>query len=111
MASGKAPRQKGDRGERELVGILLEHGKQARRVPLSGSVATFPGDVLVGPEGDEEIWEAKRRRQGFKQLHKWLQDARVVAVRVDHGDWFVCLRLTDYLSDSSPEHGAPVRGD
>lgn len=52
-AAGK--RQKGSRGEREIVAAL--HGKRirgrtltARRVPLSGAAPGFKGDVLVGEQ-------------------------------------------------------------
>jgi len=108
-AAGK--RQKGSRGERELVRILTEAGIPARRVPLSGAMwATgFGGDLLVGEApvshgnilfeaGTEVRWEVKRRR-GFASIYKWLEDAAVLAFRGDRGEWVVVLRLDDYLKD------------
>ena len=49
--SGKAPRQKGDRLERAIVATLKAHGIEAKRVPLSGSVKGYPGDVVATLNG------------------------------------------------------------
>jgi len=113
--SGKASRDKGNRGERELVQIL--HGARirgrvltARRVPLSGAMKDtgFGGDLLVGDAvsdqfyqrtqpGSEEIIEVKRRAQGFKVIDRWLDDAFAVCYRRDRGEWIITMRLKDLL--------------
>jgi hypothetical protein len=46
---GKASRDKGARGEREVAGVFRSHGIEADRTPNSGGLQT-PGD-LVGVEG------------------------------------------------------------
>jgi len=43
--AGKGVREKGKRGERELVRVLRERGIEARRVPLSGSVEGYEGET------------------------------------------------------------------
>jgi len=90
-------RRKGNRGERELVQLLNEHGIEARRVPLSGSDPNYPGDVIVGNGDDEQTWQVKRRGQGFVRLQRWLQDYDVLAFRTDRGRWLVCLPLDAWL--------------
>ena len=96
---GKAARVKGCAGERELVLLLRSWGLAARRVPLSGACEGFKDDVIVGPPEDEERWEVKRRGRAFIQIERWLDLSEVLAFRRDRGDWLVCLRLTDYLTD------------
>lgn len=55
MISGKSPRQKGDRLEREVVKVLTEAGIKAKRVPLSGSAKGYPGDIAVNLPGLDEV--------------------------------------------------------
>lgn len=102
----KSSREKGNRAERELVHILEKNCIQARRVPLSGAMKDtgFGGDLLVRgsltlmfTERDEERWEVKSRgnADGFKMLYKWLEDARVLALKADRKEWLVVTRLED----------------
>jgi hypothetical protein len=111
IMGGKASRDKGARGELELQKILQGariRGRilTARKVPLSGMCPDFKGDLMVGeqpPDGaepdhrTEEIWEVKRRAQGFKVIDKWLDDAAVVCYRRDRGEWIVTMRLKDLI--------------
>jgi Holliday junction resolvase len=53
--SGKSPRQKGDRLERELVKLLEAAGIPAKRVPLSGSARGYPGDITATLPGLGEV--------------------------------------------------------
>jgi hypothetical protein len=64
---GKASRAKGARREREFC--ELTGGK---RVPLSGTAGgQFSNDVIL-PNGKRI--EVKARKDGFKELYKWIQD-------------------------------------
>ena len=99
LMPGRAAKQKGNRGERELVELLRAHGIEAKRVPLSGAVEGFKGDVLVSNgDGTEQTWEVKRRGQGFQRIEGWLEGADVLAFRRDRGEWFICQRLADWVS-------------
>ena len=116
-------RIKGSIGEREVVAILdgaTIRGRTltARRVPLSGAMQGFKGDVLVGEMCDcvdreqmfsevllpclrhdhraEDRIEVKRRAQGFKRIDAWLADNYAVVYRSDRNEWCITLRLTDY---------------
>ncbi len=105
MRGGRASRRKGDNAERELVHLLEAKGFPARRVPLSGAQAGFPGDLLVclekcGPSdycNHEETWQVKRMGQGFRRQYRWLQDAYALAYRGDREDWIISLRLSDLI--------------
>ncbi|RKZ14219.1 hypothetical protein DRQ53_12005 [bacterium] len=95
-------RQKGDRAERELRDILRAAGVHVRKIPSSGAGPDFPGDLYVGDDGSEEIWEVKVRNQGFTRIYAWLLDASVLAFRAMgrqgvNREWIVTLRLSDLL--------------
>lgn len=84
--AGKAPRRKGNRGEREVAALLGGH-----RVPLSGSAGgEYSGDVIVPPLG---IGEVKRRKDGFRQLYGWLEGRDFLALRADRREWLVVVPL------------------
>lgn len=76
--SGRKPRRKGDRAEREIVQLHRDMGIPAVRVPLSGSVGgSFSGDVQIrafGMDVDPLVAEVKARASGggFVQIEKWL---------------------------------------
>jgi len=81
---GKAPRRKGNSGERELARLL-----GGKRIPLSGSAGGhFAGDVIVPGLGRGEV---KRRRDGFKQLYAWLEGRDFLALRADRQPWLIVL--------------------
>lgn len=95
---GRAPKQKGYSGERELAKLL-----RGQRVPLSGSAGgEFAGDVLVPGLGRGEV---KRRRDGFKQLYSWLEGRDFLAVRADRRDWLVVLPLDKLMRIMRKEDG------
>ena len=86
---GRRELQKGKRREREVARLL-----GGQRVPLSGSVGgPFGGDILL-PNG----WrvEVKARRDGFKSLYLWLQNADVLLLKADRRPWLVVLPLETF---------------
>jgi hypothetical protein len=82
----RASRRKGDRGEREIRDLL-------------------PGSIRVGylgVEGPDLTWrgrdvEVKRRKEGWKQVYRWLEDAQLLVFRADRCEWLVALRLDELL--------------
>jgi Holliday junction resolvase len=94
--SGKSPRQKGDRLEREVVKLLQAAGVPARRVPLSGSIAGYPGDVVVTVAGRDHVLECKSRRD-FATLYAWLERRDAVILKADRKEPLMVLRLSDFL--------------
>lgn len=87
-------KQKGNRLERELVKLLVDAGLNAKRIPLSGSVKGFEGDILI----DGLTGECKGRRDGFKQLYGWLDERDILFLRADKKGWLVVQPLDDWLS-------------
>jgi hypothetical protein len=87
---GAKSRSKGGRIEREIVnrckGIGLD---DARRVPLSGAVAGYKGDVEVAGLRCEV--KGRARGQGFTVLERWLGDFDVLFLRRDRADPLVLL--------------------
>lgn len=94
--SGKAPKQKGDRLERAVVTLLKAHGLDAKRVPLSGSAAGYPGDVSVKLAGRELCVECKSRAD-FKTLYGWLEGRDALVLKADRKDALLVVRLKDVL--------------
>ncbi len=103
--SGRAPRQKGDRLEREVVKLLQAAGVPARRVPLSGSMAGYPGDVVVTVAGRDHVLECKSRRD-FATLYKWLEHRDALVLKGDRREHLVVLRLGDLLNALQSEAAA-----
>jgi hypothetical protein len=82
--SGKKSRDKGARREREMVRRYMDiPGVFAHRVPLSGAVEGYRGDIkcYVGPH--EFTCEMKARASGFQQLYKWLGTNDILHVQRD----------------------------
>lgn len=94
--SGRAPKQKGDRLERAVVTLLKAHGVDAKRVPLSGSAAGYPGDVSVRL-GDRELCLECKSRADFKTLYGWLEGRDALILKADRRDALLVVRLKDAL--------------
>jgi hypothetical protein len=100
--SPKGRRQKGSRGEREVVEILKAAGVVARRVPLSGADANFKGDVHFKPPNCPAYanrWgliECKWLASGFKFLYRHLAGNDALCVRADNQEWLVVVPLREW---------------
>ena len=92
---GKAPRQKGNRFERELVNDLKAAGLDAYRIPLSGSMRGFKQDVVIRLVNRDLTIEAKCRRNGFSFIYNAIKDADLLAIKVDRGEPLLVMRLSD----------------
>ena len=103
--SGKAPRRKGDRIEREIIKLHEDIEVHAERYPLSGSTR-FRGsghdiDVYADEDGAPLVGEVKSRKngQGFSQLEKWLGDYDLLFLRRDRKKPLVVMpwRVYEYF--------------
>ena len=101
--SGRAPKQKGDRLERLVVSLLQAHGVDAKRVPLSGSAAGYPGDVSVQLAGRELTLECKSLAD-FKTLYGWLEHRDALVLKADREEPLAVFRLFDLLTLLTTEH-------
>ena len=89
----ESERRKGYRGEYNLVRKLKEHGLSAERVPLSGSTSFAKGDVVV--EG--LVGEVKLRKDGFRQIYKWLDDKDLLFLKADRKPYLVVMELDEFM--------------
>ena len=97
-SGGSRSRNKGYRGENELVKLLRSYGIRAERVPLSGAVGgKYSGDVILEYKGRELVGEVKRRERGFVSLYKWLDQKDILFLRSNRREWLVVMRLGDLL--------------
>jgi hypothetical protein len=97
---GKAARNKGKRGERELASILRSYGYDARR-----------GQQFCGANGDADVVglpgihiEVKRTEKFklYDAMSQSIHDAKddekpTVMHRRNNCDWIVCMRLEDWI--------------
>lgn len=103
----RAQRDRGARGELEIVRLLQDRGWPARRGFASGGGAGLGGDIEGGPPG--WTWEVKRtnRLQLYAALDQALAAAApgerpVVASRRDGDPWLAHLHLADLLDLIDP---------
>ena len=96
---GKAPRQKGDRLECLAVDILRSYGLDAKRVPLSGSMRGFKGDVYCFAGGGWMVLECKSRKSGFSLEYKAIEQGNSgLILKVDRGDPLICVPLRRFAA-------------
>lgn len=111
MISARGRKRKGDRFERAVVEAMGAHGLQAKRVPLSGAMEGWKGDIwLEGPAGGL-VLECKMRANGQKTIREWLGDNDALVVGADRQTPLVVLRLTDYCSLLAEAIGTTPEGD
>jgi Holliday junction resolvase len=91
--SGAKHRRKGSRVEREICAKHVEIGVPAKRVPLSGAQAGYPGDVEITLPDGALMGEVKARKSGggFVTLEKWLGANGVLFLRRDNAEPIVLL--------------------
>ncbi len=93
---GKVSREKGKRGEREVVNLLKAEGHQAQRTaPLQAANGDSSGaDVLLD---DRFKIEVKRRKNGFKSLYDYLDGMDFVFMRADRKKHIVAMSAETFL--------------
>lgn len=95
--SGRKSKRKGYEFERTTVNSLQALGLAAERVPLSGGQGgSYVGDITCPVQGQDRVFECKRRAAGFKTLYGWLGSNYGLIVRDDHTVPLVVLRLEDF---------------
>ena len=88
-------KQKGDRDERGLIANLADHDIDAHRVPLSGAVEGYEGDVIIE---DKYVVECKVRARGFQQIYGWLEKhVDFLTIRQDRAERLVVMRESMFI--------------
>ena len=91
---GKKSKTKGYRGEAEIVKKLQDRGVNCIRVPMSGSIWSWKGDIdfLNGIKG-----EVKRRKKINRLFYDMLEEATYGFIRGDNKPWLVVMELEDFV--------------
>lgn len=87
-------KRKGSRIEREIVNHLKGKGIPAKRVPLSGSTDGFKGDIII--DGSLKC-EVKARKDGFKQIYKWLEGNDYLFLKADRKKVLVVMDIDEFI--------------
>ena len=95
---GKSAKEKGSRLERLIVGIFSESGIEARRMPLSGSVEGFGGDVRLKINGSELTGECKSRAASFGNLYRWIKGYDFLALKRDRDEALIVIEARKLAS-------------
>jgi Holliday junction resolvase len=88
---------KGSGFEREVVEALKAGGLDAKKMPLSGALADYKGDVTVKIRDALHVIECKRRKAGFKTMYGWLGDNNYLVFRDDRCEPMIAMRLSDFI--------------
>lgn len=91
-------KRKGDTFEREIVAKFQAQGLHAIRMPYSGALNNWKGDIEAPVQNKRMKFEAKRRRSGFKTIYGWLGSNYGLIVRDDKTEPLIVLRFDDFLS-------------
>lgn len=93
---GKTSRDKGKRGEREVVNLLKKAGHSAQRTaPLQAHSGDDSGaDVLLD---DKYKIEVKRRKNGFKSLYDYIKNVDFAFMRADRKKHIVAMSVETFL--------------
>jgi Holliday junction resolvase len=87
-------REKGKRGEREVVNLARAYGLDAVRTWETAQGANPECDVCI----QGEPYQVKFRRS-FKFLYDALHGVKGVFLKQNGGEWLIVLRAKDYLSN------------
>jgi hypothetical protein len=93
---GKKSKRKGYRMEHEIEKILRDEGITAKRIPLSGA-SWLKGDIFIELLNKGYIGEVKARREGFKEIYKWLSDKDFLFLRADRKDFLIVMNIKTFL--------------
>ena len=95
---GKSNARKGRDHENNTVRELMRAGIPARRVPLSGAVDGWPGDIQFGI-GETVPGQVKfsTAQAGQRLVRRWLIDHFALFLRAPNEETLVVLRLKDFL--------------
>lgn len=93
--SGRSPKQKGTRLERLVVAQFKGAGIEAKRMPLSGSVPGFEGDIIATLNGKD--WRLECKSRARSPLYAWLEGRDAVVLKADRREPLITMRLADLL--------------
>jgi Holliday junction resolvase len=93
---GKKSKRKGYRIEHNIEKILREEGITAKRIPLSGA-SWMKGDIFIELLNKGYVGEVKARKEGFKEIYKWLDGKDFLFLRADRKDFLIVMNIKTFL--------------
>jgi hypothetical protein len=93
-----AAKRKGSGFEREVVDLLRFHDLEAKKVPLSGALADYKGDVTLRIGDVTYTIECKRRKAGFRTLYGWLGNNDFLVFRDDKCEPLLVMSLLKFAT-------------
>ena len=91
---GKKSRDKGARLEREVVALLKNSGRKARR---TAPLQTYEPNNEPDIDSDGLRIEVKGRRNGFIQIYEWLEGNDWLVLKANGKPFLVVKKLEDEL--------------
>ena len=85
---GRTNKRKGGRVERLGVKMLNEVG-DAARIPLSGAIEGWKGDISLNIGDKRFVAEVKARQGGWKQIDRWIAEHDMLLVKPDYQPFYV----------------------
>ena len=105
VSGGRGAKQKGREAEKEFASILNAYipAARAKRMPLSGAVKGFDGDIHTKLDLLIEV----KRQERFNIWQSWAQLTRageglysklkILAFRKNNHEWLLTMSLKDFL--------------
>ena len=90
-----ASRNKGSRFERDIVEELKAAGLDAYRVPLSGAMRGYKGDVHIRTATGQINLEAKVRASGFGFIYQHIEGVDALVIKADRQEPLLIMRLSE----------------
>ncbi len=90
-------KRKGSAFELEIARAFQDCGIAAEKMPLSGALPDYPGDVTAAVRGVDRSFQCKRRARAFSTLYGYLSGAYAAIIRDDRTETLVVMRLTDFM--------------
>ena len=94
---GKMQRDKGNRVERELNKYFQDNGFFSKKVPLSGAVEHYKGDLILKLMEKEYQIEVKARKDGFKTIHQFLKSNDILALKANNKPFLLVFEIDKFI--------------
>jgi Holliday junction resolvase len=89
-------KRKGSGFELEVVRHLQDRGLAAEKMPLSGALPNYSGDIAAHVRGSIRKLECKRRARAFGTLYGLMGESYALVIRDDRTEPLVVMRLADF---------------
>ena len=92
----KRQRDKGARVERELNKYFQQQVFFSKKVPLSGAVEHYKGDLILKLDKEYQL-EVKARKNGFKTIYQFLNSNDILAIKANNKPFLLVLEIDKFI--------------